>query len=204
MKPSRAILIALGTGGVIGLLRFIYECCFVVPLVPDPQSPIWIMFSAVTSVFIALTLGLTTLFAIRGHQTKSTISLIVGSMAFLILLGWFSTGFLNLHQMRAALLDSADPYTDPDRLRALADFKNGPGYEIDNRIAQHPNTPPDVLRLLHGRPNQVGTEMCLAQNPNTPDDILIGINNRSDEWREYLQDALKQNPRYNELFTHDR
>ena len=101
--------------------------------------------------------------------------------------------------MRAALIDSANVNTNGNRLRELAAFENGPGYEIDNRVAKHPNTPPDVLRLLHGRPDQVGTEMCLALNPNTPDDILLTINDRSDEWREYLQDALKQNPKYSEL-----
>lgn len=97
-------------------------------------------------------------------------------------------------------MDSANPTTDADRLRELADYIGGPGYEIDNRIAKHPNTTPDVLRSLHGRTDQVGTEMLLAQNPRTPDDILLELADRKDEWSKYIRDGLKRNPRYADLF----
>jgi len=200
MKPTRALLVAIGSGALIGLTRWVFECLFVVSLVPDPQSPIWVMASTVSSLFITATLALTVWIALRGLQSRSTLLVAGGAIGFLVLLGWYSTGFVNLAQMRAALIDSADSNTDADRLRELAGFKSGPGYEIDNRIAKHPNTSADVLRMLHGRPNQIGTEMCLAQNPNTPDDILLAISKRTDRW---LVDALKRNPRYDELFAHD-
>lgn len=200
MKPTRPLLIAIGSGAIVGLTLWVFECLFVVPLVPDPQSPIWIMVSTVSSIFIAATLALTVWTALRGLQSRSTTLVVGGVIGFLVLFGWFSTGFVHLAQMRAALIDSADSETGADRLRELADFKGGPGYEIDNRIAKHPNTSSGVLRMLHGRPNQIGTEMCLAQNPNTPDDILLAFSENADGW---LLDALKRNPRYDELFAHD-
>ena len=194
MNPYQHILIALGIGSLIGVARWIFECLFVVPLVPDPQSPLWIMISSVVSIFIAITLAPLAWILLRGLESKSLLVKYSACIPFLVLLSWYSTGFLNLAQMRAALLDSANPNTDADRLRELADYEKGPGYEIDNRVAKHPNTPPDVLRSLHGRPDQVGTEMCLAQNPHTPDDVLHAIATRKDEWSRYYLDALKQNP----------
>jgi hypothetical protein len=159
------------------------------------------MFSTVKSVFIALVVLAFAWIALRGLEAKTWPMKIIAAAPLLLFLGWFSTGIIHLAQMRAALIDSADPNTTPDRLRALAEFRNGPGYEIDNRTAKNPNTPPDVLRLLHERPDQVGTEMCLAQNPNTPDDILIELANRDDDWSQYILNALKTNPRYEEVFS---
>lgn len=188
---------------MIGVARWSYECLFVVPLAPDPQSSIWIMISTITSVLIALTISMSAWLAFRVWKSKTASLKFAGVLPLALLLGWYSIGFADLVQIRSALLDSANPNTAPSRLRELADYKIGPGYEIDNRIAQHPNTPPDVLRSLHGRPDQVGTEMCLAQNPNTPDDVLQAIAKRNDDWSKYVLDALKRNPRYNEVFAPD-
>jgi hypothetical protein len=201
MKSLRPILIALAVGFAIGVPRWVFECLFVVPLVPDPQSPIWIMFSTITSVFIAVTIAIAARLAFRAWQSKFALLKFGGVLPFVLLIGWYSTGFVNLARMRSALLDSANPNTEADRLRELAYFKGGPGYEIDNRVAKHPNTPPDVLRSLHGRPDQVGTEMCLAQNPHTPNDVLLAIGKRNDEWSGYVLDALRRNPRYEEVFA---
>jgi hypothetical protein len=200
MKSSQHIPIAVTAGALIGVARWMFECLFVVPLVPDPQSPIWIMISTVVSAFIAVTVALTTWILLRGLMTKSVFARLLACIPLVALIAWYATGFVNLAQMRAALLDSANPYTSAARLRELAEYKNGPGYEIDNRIAKHPNTPPDVLRLLHGRPDQVGTEMCLAENPNTPDDVLRAIATQKGEWSKYYDDALKRNPRYDKVF----
>ena len=106
---------------------------------------------------------------------------------------------VELKQIRTALLDAQDPETSPERLRALVGYETGFGYEIDNRIASNPNTPADVLRSLHGKPDQVGTEMSLARNPNTPDDILLDLAKRGDDWKKYIQDSLEANPRYREI-----
>lgn len=203
MKSPHPILIAVATGTFIGAARWVFECLFVVPLVPDPQSPIWIMISSVVSTFIAVTIALTTWILLRGGAAKSAWTRLLAGIPLVALLAWYATGFLNLAQMRAALLDSANPNTSAARLRELADYKNGPGYEIDNRIASHPNTPPDVLRSLHGRPDQVGTEMCLARNPNTPDDVLRAIAAKKGEWSKYYDESLKRNPRYDEVFRAD-
>lgn len=66
---------------------------------------------------------------------------------------------------------------------------------------------PMVLRMLHGRPDRVGTEICVARNPNTLDDILrvLAAEPRGDPWHKYIQDSLKLNPRYEQVFgSHDR
>ena len=200
MKPTNTFLIALVLASLVGAARWVFECLFVVPLVPDPQSPIWVMISSISSILILVVVLPFAWLAVRGLKSKSVPMRLVMGLPLVLVLGWFSTGFIHLARVRSALLDSANPDTDPDRLRALADFSNGPGYEIDNRVAKHPNTPADVLRALHGRPNQVGTEICLAQNPNTPDDLLIELSKRNDEWAEYIAEALKRNPRYETLF----
>jgi len=167
MKPLRTILFAVLLGGLIGFARWIFECLFVVPLVPDPQISIWALKSATIGLFFAINLTAAACLALRGFQTKSEISVAAGSIVFLVLLGLQLVGLNDLCQTRAALIDSADSKTGAGRLRELANSSDGPGYEIDNRIAKHPNTPPDVLR--------------------------------NDKWRDYLQSALKRNPRYHEL-----
>lgn len=200
MNKSRAVWSAIVLAALIGAARCLFECGFVVPLVPDPQSPVWIMISLITSLIIFATVLPLALVAFRGQQSQRVLARCAACVPLLLLLGWYSLGFINLAKMRAALLDSANATTGPERLRELADYKGGPGYEIDNRLASHPNTPPDVLRALHGRPDQVGTEMCLAENPNTPDDVLRRIAARKDDWAAYLGDALRKNPRYREVF----
>jgi len=158
------------------------------------------MISSITSILIAVTIAPLAWLVLRGLDSKRLLNKVAACAPFLLLLGWYCTGFLNLAQTRTALLDSADPNTGADRLRVLSEYKNGPGCEIDNRVAKHPNTPPDVLRSLHGRQDQVGTEMFLAQNPNTTDDALLAIGNRNDDWSQYVLDALKRNPRYSDVF----
>jgi hypothetical protein len=203
MKRKHHFLTALALATFVGTARWVFECLLVVPLVPDPQSPIWIMLSTITSIFIVVAVLPVAWIALRGLESKSLPMRLMMLFPLLIVLAWFSTGFIHLARMRSALIDSANPNTNPDRLRDLASFSGGPGYEIDNRVAKNPSTPPDVLRSLHGRPDQVGTEMCLAQNPNTPDDILIALSKRNDEWAEYISEALKRNPRYEDVI-HDR
>jgi hypothetical protein len=207
MNRSRNILIALGIGVLIGTARWIFECQFVAPSIgSDPQIPIWIMISTVTSIFIAISIASSVWLLLHGLGAPSKLARFAACLPFLLLLGWYSTGFVNLVQIRTALLDSANPNTDANRLRELTKHRSGPGYEIDNRIAKHPNAPPDALRSLHDRPDQVGTEMCLAENPNTPDDVLRSIAKlaeRNDSWSKYYLDALKRNPRYDEVFGSD-
>lgn len=201
MTQSRHIMLAVGFAVVFAVARWCLECLVVVPLAPDPQTPIWIMISSITCVFIAVTLAPLAWLALRGLRSESSLIKCVSWVPLLSLLAWYSFGFISLAYMRSALVDSANPTTKAERLRELANYKDGPGYEIDNRVAKHPNTPPDVLRALHGRPEQVGTEMCLAQNPNTPDDVLMAIADRNDEWSESILHALKRNPRYAEVFA---
>jgi hypothetical protein len=202
MKSTRHILLlAFAIGLLVGAARWVFECLFVVPLMPDPQSSIWIMMSTITSAVVAVMILPFASVALYGLASPSKLMRGAAFVPFLLIIGWLSLGFVNLASMRSALLDSAAPSTPAERLRVLANFTGGPGYEIDNRVAKHPNTPPDVLRSLHGRPDQVGTEIILASNANTPDDVLFDLAKRDDEWAKYILEALKENPRYGVLFS---
>jgi len=169
-------------------------------LVPyDAQGGIWVAYSLVLS---GGTFILASLFCVLALQFFGKRMRILGILCLLSLLfigGCTLNSMLDLKQIRTALLDAQDPTTSPERLRALIGYETGFGYEIDNRIASNPNTPADVLRSLHGKPDQVGTEMSLARNPNTPDDILLDLAKRDDDWKKYIQNSLEANPRYKEI-----
>jgi hypothetical protein len=136
-----------------------------------------------------------------GRSTHATGLALLAGLA--VVVAWTAHDLHRMTVVRRALIDAADPGTTAERLRELAMQRSGPGYEIDNRVARHPNTPSEVLRMLHGRPDQVGTEMCLAANPHTPDDILRELAGRSDDWGKLIRAHLRDNPRYTELFGPD-
>jgi len=200
-----AAIVALLVGGG----RYWYETRVLMPLAPDPQNAIWQLLSLVTSVVAAL-LSSTLCWAgvhriaataAAGRSAHGTgLALLAG---LVVVVAWTAHDLRQMSVVRRALIDAADPATPAERLRELAIHRSGPGYEIDNRVARHPNTPPDVLRMLHGRPDQVGTEMCLAANPNTPDDILRELRDRNDDWGDHIRAHLRTNPRYAELFGSD-
>ncbi len=159
---------------------------------------IWAMFMAVRLSFWLVT-GLAAAALLRTTQQNGRPS--TGPSALVVLwlaaVCWSSWRY---YDAGSALTDAAAASTSPDRLHELASF-NGiqAGYELDNRIASNPNTNPDTLRVLYGR-GQAGTEMCLARNPNTPDDILGELATRDGDGSRYIVDALKRNPRYEEVF----
>jgi len=166
----------------------------------DPQMAIWYMFLAAKLLFWGLT-GIVALALLRIAWQKRRGWTMAASgllMIWIAAIGWSSFQY---YQARRALVDAAEDSTPLERLRELAQFDGiQAGYELDNRLASNPSTPADTLRLLHGRPDQVGTEMCLARNPNTPDDILQALAARNDKWAKHIADSLKLNPKYNEVF----
>ncbi len=199
MKKRNRIIVALLVGLGIAGSRFAYESSMP-SLVPyDAQGGIWVVYSLVVS---GGTFILASLFCALTLQFFGKRMLTLGILCLLPLLvigGCTINSMVELKHIRTALLDAQDPTTSPERLRALVGYETGFGYEIDNRIASNPNTPTDVLRSLHGKPDQVGTEMSLARNPKTPDDILLNLAKRDDDWAKYIHDSLKANPRYNEI-----
>jgi hypothetical protein len=72
------------------------------------------------------------------------------------------------------------------------------GYELDNRIASNPNTPPDALHELYER-DQLGTHMKLASNPNTPVEVLEELVHQEDQW---VQRSLAENPKLPDSLRH--
>ena len=208
MSTLKASAVAALVSLLVGGSRFFFETYMVVRLVPDPQSSIWVIVSLVTSLFATCLTFPLCLAGVRilSRQAEETWPMRIRNALILAALtaviAWTARDLTRLATMRSALLDSANPQTGSERLRELASYRGGPGYEIDNRIASHANTPSDVLRMLHGRPDQVGTESCLARNPNTPDDILraLAAEPREEPWTFYIRDSLKQNPRYEQVF----
>lgn len=92
-----------------------------------------------------------------------------------------------------ALSQASGASTAPEQLEQLSDFTGlQAGYELDNRVAENPNTSVETLRKLYHR-NNLGTRMVLARNPNTPADILTELSNDEDEW---IQKSLAVNPNY--------
>jgi hypothetical protein len=209
MSTLKASAIAALVSLLVGGSRFFYETYMVVPLVLDAQRSIWVAVSLMTSLFAACLAFPLCLAGVQilSHQAEQTWPKRIRNALILAgltaVLAWTARDLTRLATMRSALLDSANPRTGSERLRELASYRGGPGYEIDNRIASHPNAPSDVLRMLHGRPYQVGTESCLARNPNTPDDILRALAaepREEEQWAKYIQDSLELNPRYQQVF----
>lgn len=168
---------------------------------PDAQMGIWFMLMLLQSAFW-LTTGVLLAGLLPAVWSKRRSWHLV---AFTLCLAWMtaaSWSSARFYYGRQALVDASASASSPERLRELVDF-NGiqAGYELDNRIALNPKTPPDVLRVLYARPKQVGTDMCIAQNPNTPDDILLELADRDDDWSRHISDALKRNPKYSELLS---
>lgn len=159
---SVSTLKASGIAALVSLLvggsRFFYETFMVVPLVPDAQSSIWVMVSLVTSLFAACVsfplclagIQLLSRQAAEARPRRLRNALILA--ALMAVVAWTALDLTRLATMRSALLDAADPRTGSERLRQLASYRGGPGYEIDNRIASHANTPSDVLCMLQGPP----------------------------------------------------
>jgi hypothetical protein len=166
---------------------------------PDAQMGIWVMLMGMQLLFWLLTgmVAAKLLAATWPNRWRSV-------AAFGVLMVWVTAVCLSsvrYYDAGRALFDASTASTSPERLGELVGFDGiQSGYELDNRIASHPNTPPEVLRSLHGRLDQVGTEMCLAQNPNTPEDILLELANRNDDWAQYITDSLKRNPKYDKVF----
>lgn len=166
---------------------------------PDAQMGIWIAFMLVRVGFWLITgVVAAAVVAAAWPNRQRTRAASVLLLVWLAAVCYSSGRYYNASR---ALADASSGSTSPERLRALANFDGiQAGYELDNRLSLNPNSPPDLLRALHGRPDQDGTESCLAQHPNTPDDILRELAARNDSWSEYLDDALKRNPRYEEVF----
>lgn len=199
MQARPFFRIAVGTAMLLMAAHWVYECVLIIPLVSDAQSGAAILLATIGDVVVFALACAAIWFAATGLLTRSPAVRLISALPLLLVLGWFTIDIVALTRYRGALLDSADPTTGADRLRELVNFSSGPGYEIDNRLARHPNTPPDVLRLLYARPDQIGTRICLAQNPNTPDDLLVELSKADGERAELVVDALKRNPRFAEV-----
>jgi hypothetical protein len=142
----------------------------------DAQLSIWWGSFAIKTLFWLITgLGIAWLATLRRRRGMLALAFLP---IWMIAILWTSFHYWQGNQ---ALTDAANLDTSPERLIELANFQGiQAGYELDNRLAANPNTPPAVLRELHGRKDQVGTEMALAANPYTPEDILHDLSEHED------------------------
>ena len=172
---------ALGLSGKsIGLLTMIVllfvavragsEVAMIREFGSDAQMAIWIATLAVKLGLWLLTgLAAVALIAVlkarRWLWTAGVLMLIVWSGAI-----W--NGTIEYDAARRALADARRRETSPTRLAELVHFTGiQAGYELDNRLAANPSTPPEALRTLSQRANQPGTRQQLARNPFTPPDV---------------------------------
>lgn len=155
----------------------------------DPQMPIWYMVMAVKLAVWSLAGGLLMLLLVAVRKNRwGRVTGLVLLLAWLVAICASSWGYQKGAQ---ALADADDPSTSAARLNELVQFDGiQAGYELDNRLASHPNTPPEALRNLYDR-DQLGTQMSLARNPNTPRDILEQLVKHEDE---LVHRGLADNP----------
>jgi hypothetical protein len=158
---------------------------------PDAQMAIWQFFLIGKLLFWLVTGLVVALVGVRLARSsgKPMIGLVlVGAWSAVVL--WASGSYIRGWR---ALADASKPTTSPARLAQLVEFDGvQAGYELDNRLAANPNTPPEAIRKLAMK-NQLGTQMILARDPDTPPDILQQLGKVNDK---YVQDALKSNPNY--------
>lgn len=184
----------LWVGGILSALlawwRWSYESSMVELVPSDGQNPIWLLYSAGASIgtfFLCLAfIYIATEVFLQSKRSRAYALLPL--CGFLFVAGCTGNTLREHSSARAALLDAADPSTSAARLSELIGYQSGFGYEVDNRIAKHPNATPDILRALSARPNQGGTLMVLARNPNTPEDVIIALAKNPDK---LLQEVLK-------------
>jgi len=196
MNKKKALTISAIIGACFGLFRFAAESRMPALVPYDAQGGIWIVYGIITAGF---TFGIVSFCCYHGlvaFRNKRNAKATVFGILVLAAVAWTSNRIIELERIGVALADAQNPETEPARLRELNGYETGFGYEIDNRLASNPNSPIDLLRALHGKPYQQGTEMCLARNPNAPDDILLKLMKTEDKW---ILESLKSNPRYNEL-----
>jgi hypothetical protein len=173
-SPIRALLAIVIVFCVV--IRVLAEWAMLSQFPADAQLPIWWGSLAIKALFwLFMGLGIVWLATIRRPR---------GLIAFVCLAIWVVSiqwASFNYWQGRQALAQSANLNTSPERLAELAHFQGiKAGYEIDNRLAANASTPISVLRELHGRKDQVGTQEALAANPRTPEDILRELSQHED------------------------
>ncbi len=114
---------------------------------PDPQMPIWQTLCAIKAMlwFIGGGIALSVLSRLWRYRWGRMLGAALCCI-WAVAIGWASWQY---EIGGRALVDARDVKTSPERLRELAQFDGiQAGYELDNRLAANPSTPPDVRKKL--------------------------------------------------------
>jgi len=199
MNEKKALAISAVLGICIGLFRLIVESRMPALVPYDAQGGIWIVYGIITGGLTFAFVAFFSYYGLLAFAENRKGKAVVFGILVIAAIGWTSNRIVELERIGVALADAQNPDTEPARLRELIGYETGFGYEIDNRLASNPNSPVDLLRDLHGKLYQQGTEMCLARNPNTPDDILMELMRSEDKW---IRESLQSNSKYSALKAH--
>lgn len=168
-KKQVGLLVGLGMLALV-VLRATGELALMRESGSDPQMPIWIMYLVARLVYWVLTGGVVAgvLFC-----EKPRWRILLGVILLLYWTYGIRTESWKAQLAQQYLADARNPTTTPVRLGQLFQWAGtqDSGYELDNRIATNPQSPPELLRQLYGRHN-LGTLMILARRADTPEDIL--------------------------------
>jgi hypothetical protein len=168
-----AAIASLVTALLVGL-RAVCEWAMMREYGPDAQMAIWeMLFLVKLALWLlagAIAAGLMIVMWPRRWGLRASMAALMVWAVAICHASW------NYNVARQALADARNRQASPNRLSELVHF-NGiqAGYELDNRLASNPTTPPEALRELSQRDDQSGTLMCLMRNPSTPDDVLEKI-----------------------------
>ena len=200
-KQRIGLVVGLGMTGLV-VLRATSELALMRESGSDPQMSIWTMFMVAKLAYWLLAGGV-----VAGvlFFEKPRWRILMGVV---LLLGWIYAIRMESWKTQLSqqyLAEAKNPTTSSVRLGHLFQFagtQDG-GYELDNRIATNPQTPPELLRRLYGRHN-LGTLMILARRSDTPEDILQAMVDHDlarvnqDFENEWIRKSLKQNPNLSE------
>lgn len=191
VNQSKGIVRAATFWTVVALvgLRAIGESSMMYAHGPDAQMGIWWVFMTV-KLGLWTVAGLMVALVVRATWQHAwwRLPALALFLAWTLAIGWATYQYV---RGANALAVASNASTSPDRLRKLVHF-NGiqAGYELDNRVASHANTPADALQTLFERGN-AGTLMCLGRNPHTPAGVLEQLFKSPDEW---VRRSLDDNP----------
>jgi hypothetical protein len=182
-------LFAIMVGFAVSLFRLIPEWMLINSVI-DAQGGLSLGYALVVAalVFVVASCFAFLAFALKGQIRQ------VSAAALVLLISYTAYKDYRFYTIHTALTRAENPHESPQVLQSLYGLKTLYfGYELDNRLAANPSSPEGLLRALHGKEGQVGTQAFLARNPRTPKDILNELSKSEDK---STRKGAEMNPSY--------